>query len=195
MAKELVVLCDMCGGSAGYANVPIRIGAVKPQTLDLCDGDFDRLLAPVLDALDAFGASTEHVVPEQVVVAPKPEPKRSRDRNAHRQQGPFECLVEGCVWPTLKHAGTLQQHVTNSHGVAYKDYLAQYGDPTPLTPEQAAAIVITSTCPRCAKVYSTATGTKWPQVAMHAHYRGHHGVIDDEGQIKANTVRTMRGLT
>jgi hypothetical protein len=74
MVKEIVFTCDICaadGGStpATHVALPVTIGNRKPKMLELCDPHHEQLIAPVLDALTAYGYTE--------APAPKKAPSRA----------------------------------------------------------------------------------------------------------------------
>lgn len=102
---------------------------------------------------------------------PAIEPRQPRSR-----PGPYRCLVDGCQGTPLKHRSTLWQHLTLVHSMSMEDYIEQYGQPVPMTPEEVAALVIEIRCDLCPKVYSTQLGHRWPRSAWIAHMWATHGV-------------------
>lgn len=167
--------CDLCRPEreeAVFVNLPISIGHLQPRTLDLCELHYKELFAPVIAALTDHGEKLEARVL-----------KGNRQSARWKKVGPFQCQVPGCVTAPLKHRATLRQHVEGRlHGLNFEAYVEQYGEPVPLTPEEALEVVeIRCEIGDCQQSYSTAT-TRWPQMAMVSHMRGRHGLNWRPGQ-------------
>lgn len=167
MVRALVmrVRCDLCSRSATHVDVSIGIGLRRRRSLDLCDADYERLIRPVVDALEQHGYDPSRPT--------KPKTRQQR----HRAIGPYLCKA-GCIAGPLKNRTTLQQHLIGLHdGMTLAEYVEQYGELVPLTTEELADLDVEVSCPEgCGQVYSTARGNRYPQIAMQSHMWGHHGV-------------------
>jgi hypothetical protein len=161
--------CDLCladgrNVEAVHRQVPVSV-ADDVGALDLCV-EHRAMIEAVRRALTARAKPTR-------------QPPKGRDTNRHRRGvGPYRCLVPDCLSTPLKHRGTLWQHVRGVHEITLDEYVERYGEPTPLTPEELAALVVEAHCPveGCDTVYSTADGYRWPQMALVSHTWGHHGI-------------------
>lgn len=161
--------CDLCfvrGGiytESDHVDIAIRINGERGK-LDLCDPHYEQLILPVLEA-----------------VADRKDDDLDVRRKTARKIGPFRCQILGCPTPVLKHKDSFWQHLRKVHGTTLDVYREEYGEPEPLTPEEAAQVVVEQTCPApdCGKVYSTEKGNRWPLGALNSHLRGRHGLKPD----------------
>lgn len=167
LARELDVRhrCDACGALAIHVEVPVRAGAARQATLDLCDECYATLIQPLLDTLAKarpYATAT---------------PARPSRQWAGRTVGPFRCAL--CEVPPLKNLSTFSTHIKSLHGMSRLEYTVKYGDPVPLTAEEVAeleAVEYTCEVPGCGKTYSTALGNRWPHQALRSHMWGVHAI-------------------
>ena len=158
--RTVLLRCDLCGEEAEHEQVEIRVGKTS-GTLDLCERHYQACARPLADAVASLKSW-----------------KRDRHRQGwKRRPGPFRCVIPGCPGSVLKNAATLEQHLLRLHDMTLAAYAEAYGL-TPLTPEEAEAVVVEVRCEvnGCEQVYSTAQGFRWPHQAMRAHMWGHHGI-------------------
>lgn len=184
--------CDLDGEPATHVQVPVTIGqGAEPRTLDLCDHCHDRLLGPVLAALAEHGA-------DPVTGEPPAEVKARRRPGTKWVRGPLKCEIPDCVSAPHKNRKTLQQHLHRVHDLTIDAYVAEYGEPAPLTPQQQAAIAVEVGClvKDCPKVYSTERGNPRPETAMIQHMWRVHQIKWKPGQslraAKAATARAAK---
>lgn len=87
----------------------------------------------------------------------------------------MRCLVEGCLSAPLRNAVTLTAHLKLKHQMTREEYVEAYGELVPMTEEeQAEPVEVHCEVEGCDTVYSTATGHRWPHMAMVSHMRGRH---------------------
>lgn len=163
MAKEITTStwCDVCldGGHAeggvyteAETTPPLDLQGTraKARTLDLCPEHYGELVAPLAEALQAYGATVQPPAvgrppkarPAAAAAAPttrgKPGPKGGgMHGNRTRQQrraipGPFVCEAPGCAQrrPSA-NLDAFAQHAKARHGLSLTGYREQYGEPGP----------------------------------------------------------------
>jgi hypothetical protein len=163
MAREIATKywCDLCRDLD--RNVPATPAAVSlgddvVLDLDLCEKHRRSVRAAVRKAVSSK--------------------RRHKKAPRGRRTGPFRCLVPGCQAAPLQHRSSFWQHLQINHDLTMDEYVAQHGEPIPLTAAEAAALVVEVRCDvdGCDQAYSTATGTRWPRQALVSHLRGRHGL-------------------
>lgn len=180
MVRQLEVRsrCDLCTNGATRTDVLVAIYRAKPKTLDLCEFHFAQLVEPLLKAVKKHGVN--------VRTGAKPPDVR---HGWKRRVGPLLCQA-GCVSAPLKYVLTLEVHLRKLHGgMTLEEYIERYGELQPLTPEEVAELEVEVVCdqPGCNQRYSLSRGNRYPQQAMVAHMRGHHGIKWSPGVTKSET--------
>lgn len=120
-----ILRCDICSGEATHLGFRLTSGEQRsdgsgfrprvPREIDLCDEDYDRLVQPLLDAMQEYGINVN-------------KPAKERQRGWKRAVGPYQCQVPGCrASKPLRTGETLAVHLRKQHQLTLDEYMEQYG--------------------------------------------------------------------
>lgn len=162
----------------------IRVDSLggRPLSLDVCETCHKELIAPLVEALEEYGAPADAAADLRPVGSPPLKRSSAMD-------GPFRCEVHGCIVPRnnglIATRQSLAAHLRRSHGLTITQYRDAYGEPRPVavepglfTPsvERGPIGEPEATCPECGKVYSHETGSNRPAQALGVHRAKAHGI-------------------